>query len=77
MEIFIGIIGAITALSAFILNQFGILKATSFRYDLLNTVGSAFLITYAILTEAYPFIILNTVWGLVSLVDVVKAIKKA
>lgn len=72
MEILIGTIGATIILIGFLLNQFGKLDKDDFRYDLINTIGSIFLILYALILSSIPFIILNTVWGLVSLRDLIK-----
>lgn len=74
MNTLIGSIGAAIILIAFILNQFHIWKDTDFKYDLLNFLGSVLLVVYAILLKSYPFLILNTIWGLVSLKDVLKRI---
>lgn len=74
MTTLIGSLGAALVLIAFILNQFHVWKDTDFKYDFLNFVGSVFLIIYAILLKSYPFLILNTIWGLVSLKDVIKRI---
>lgn len=74
MTTLIGSLGAALVLIAFILSQFHVWKDTDFKYDFLNFVGSVFLIIYAILLKSYPFLILNTIWGLVSLKDVIKRI---
>jgi hypothetical protein len=68
----IGTLGATIILVAFLLNQSEKLKNSDFRYDFMNLVGSAFLIAYAVILGSIPFIILNTVWGLVSLKDLIK-----
>ncbi len=72
--IIIGTIGATLTLAAFLGNQFNKLKNDSALYDLLNLIASIFLIAYAISVKGYPFIVLNTIWGLVSLKDVLKYI---
>ncbi len=75
MTTLVGTFGAFLILIAFILNQFHIWKDTDFKYDLLNFLGSLLLVTYALLLKSYPFIILNTVWGLISLKDLITKIK--
>jgi hypothetical protein len=68
----IGIVGAVITLFAFILNQTGKLTVDDVRYDALNTLGSGILLVYAILIGSLPFVVINTVWGGVSLKDVIK-----
>lgn len=72
MTLIIGTLGAAIILIAFLLSQFKIWNQDNVWYDLLNFVGSLLLVVYAVLLKSYPFLILNTIWGLVSLKDVVK-----
>lgn len=67
----IGILGAAIILVFFILNQSGKLSRDSWQYDLGNVVGSGFLVGYALLIDSWPFVILNAVWLLVSLKDLI------
>ena len=69
---FIGTLGATLILIAFVLNQQHIWKDTEARYDLMNLLGSLLLVVYAYLLMSWPFIILNAVWLLVSLYDILK-----
>lgn len=73
----IGATGASLILITFILNQLHIWKDTDLRYDMINTLGSLLLIIYAVLLQSYPFLILNTIWMLVSLRDVIVTLKHA
>lgn len=66
----IGAGGASIVLIAFIMNQFHVWKDDYLIYDLFNFAGSALLLVYAIILSSYPFIVLNTVWGGLSLRDV-------
>lgn len=68
----LGIVGAGLILLAFILNQFEVWKGTDLSYDLVNLVGGTILVVYGVLTEAWPFVILNVVWSIVSLKDVIQ-----
>ena len=73
----VGIIGTALILIGFILNQIGVWKTSSFSYDLINLFGGAVLIYYALLLSSIPFLVLNTVWVVVSLKDVLRScIKK-
>ncbi len=67
----IGITGMALVLLAFILNQTHVWENDDISYDLCNFVGSGFLVMNAIVIGAVPFIILNTIWGLMSLRDVI------
>ncbi len=76
-ELMVGIIGTALILIGFILNQIGVWKTSSFSYDLINLFGGAVLIYYALLLSSIPFLVLNTVWVVVSLKDVLRScIKK-
>ena len=71
MPLAIGIIGALISLYAFIMLQSNIWKNDDLRYDLSNFIGSALLLAYSLMTKVYPFAVLNTVWALLSLKDVI------
>ncbi len=68
----IGVTGGATVLIAFLLNNSKRLSDASISYDLMNTIGSFLLVTYALLIGSIPFAIINIVWGSVSLWDVIK-----
>jgi amino acid transporter len=72
----LGASGAALILVAFIMNQKHLWKDEYLVYDLVNFVGSALLVTYAILLKSYPFLVLNGVWALVSLRDIVADFKR-
>lgn len=38
---------------------------------MVNFIGSSLLVYYAVVGEAWPFVILNGVWGLYSLKDII------
>ena len=66
----IGIIGAVIILALFLLQQSGKLKNSSLTYDLGNSLGSLLLVIYAIQINSFPFAVLNVVWLVYSLRDV-------
>jgi hypothetical protein len=68
----VGICSAVMTLTAFVANEYGVLSADSITYDLLNFLSSIGLLAYAIHTGVVPFVLTNTVWGLVSGIDVAK-----
>jgi hypothetical protein len=67
----IGVSGAALLLLSFILNQLHVWKDDYLIYDLCNMAGGALLVWYAVLLAAWPFAVLNGIWSLVSLRDVV------
>jgi len=67
----IGICGAGIILIFFGLNQFGRLTSGSLVYDLGNAIGGTLLVVFAYLTDSMPFLVLNSVWAIVSWKDVV------
>jgi hypothetical protein len=74
-ETMIGSVGVGLLLVAFFLNLFGVLKATSRIYILLNVLGG-YLSCYASVLIGYmPFVILEGTWALVALVKFVMSFK--
>lgn len=76
IDLLIGVTGALLILFAFIMNQIHLWKDTYLKYDIFNAVGSLLLMTYAALIISYPFLILNLVWFVVSIRDVIFDINK-
>lgn len=68
----LGICSALLALFAFVGNQYHKLKDTSFTYDFINMISGIGLFIYAYFVGALPFMITNSVWAVVSGIDVVK-----
>jgi hypothetical protein len=72
----LGILSATLLLGTFIANEWGGLSSESIWYDLFNLVASIGLFVYAYHLGAVPFMVTNGVWGLVSLVDVIKDMRR-
>ena len=68
----LGICSALLTLSAFIMNQYGYLDKDDIRYDALNMVAGLGLVAYAISIHGVPFILTNSVWSIVSGIDVAR-----
>lgn len=68
----VGIIGTSVILLAFFLNQIGTWSKDDYVYDVVNALGSGVLLVYAWFLGSVPFLVLNTVWFLVSIKDVLK-----
>ena len=66
---FIGFLGLVLILIAFVLNEFHRINANSKSYDVLNAVGAVLLAYYAFALNSLPFVVLNVIWAAVSLRD--------
>ncbi|TSC81252.1 MAG: Uncharacterized protein G01um101419_844 [Parcubacteria group bacterium Gr01-1014_19] len=73
---FIGSVGAAIILLAFYLSQTRKLNQDSLWYDALNLFGSGILVAYSILLSSVPFLLLNGVWFLISLRDVILDVRR-
>lgn len=71
-----GFSGMFLILFAFIMNQINKWKGDFIIYDAFNSIGSFLLIIYAIMISSYPFLILNIVWFVVSIRDVLLDLRK-
>ena len=67
MELIIGVLGAAIILFAFLMNQLSKWKSNYLIYDVFNIIGSVLLITYSLLINSWPFLILNLVWLAISI----------
>ena len=70
MEQFIQIVGALLVLAAFLLAQFDILDARTYRYLVPNAVGSTAMAITAVITGDWGFVFLEGVWAIVSYVGI-------
>ena len=64
----LSLIGALLILAPFAASQLGRLRTSSWTYQLLNLVGSTVLAVVAVVESQYGFILLESVWALMSLV---------
>jgi len=72
----IGFIGVFQILLAYILNIVGKIKSKDLAFILLNFVGASMACMASILMEYVPFIILEGVWAIVSLISLIKYKRK-
>lgn len=70
----IGIIGAAAILIGFVLNRMRVLETESVSYDGINAFGGLLLIIYALLIGSYPFAVLNVVWFVFAIQNVIRGI---
>ncbi len=66
----LGILGMLCILWAFLMVQAHRWSQDDLFYDAVNFLGSLFLVIYAVSGRAWPFVILNSIWALYSLRDV-------
>ena len=69
-----GITGMIIILVLFVLSRTKKLSQDSIKYDAANAIGAFLLVYYAFTLKSWPFLILNSVWGLFSLYEVIKGL---
>lgn len=72
----LGFIGVSLILIAYFLNLNNKLKADDIRYIILNLIGAMLACLASVLMAYYPFVLLEGVWTLVSLVALVKYFRK-
>lgn len=71
----IGFIGVFQILLAYILNISGTLEKNSLIFILLNLIGASMACFASILLNYIPFILLEGVWTLVSIIALINYIK--
>ncbi len=72
----VGILGMFLILFGFFMTQSHRWSQDDLSYDVVNLIGSCLLIVYGVAGNAWPFVILNAVWALYSLKDVVQDTQK-
>ena len=73
----IGIIGMLLILIAYALNQMHKWNQADLKYDFTNFLGGIMLFVYAFSIQSIPFLVLQAVWALVSLKDVINNLKSS
>lgn len=63
-------------LLSFFMEQTRRWKNNDIKYDTVNFFGAVMLVIYAYSGDAYPFLVLNSVWAIISLRDIIKYFKK-
>ena len=77
IETVIGSTGMLMILAAFFMNQTHRWSADSIVYDGFNSAGGLLLVIYALAIGSWPFLILNGIWTIVSVRDIVMDLQKA
>lgn len=68
---FLSWVGVLIILGAYILNVFGLVETKSVIYLLANVVGSIFILGHAFHRRDYQPAILNIIWAVVALINLV------
>lgn len=71
LALVLGIIGMLFILVGFFMTQTHYWSQDDLIYDVTNLIGSLLLVYYGVVGHAWPFVILNTVWAMYSLKDVI------
>jgi nucleoside recognition membrane protein YjiH len=72
----IGTIGVGLVLIAYFMNIFSLIKKDGILFYTLNIIGGAISCYASILIKFLPFIILEGIWTIVSIIGLLKSIKK-
>jgi len=72
-----GSLGVAILLLAFVLNMLKIIRTESLSYLLLNLIGAGIACFASWLIPYFPFVILEGVWAVVSLVSLVKNLRNS
>ncbi len=75
-EDIIGTIGVSLILIAYFLNIFSLIKKDGILFYMLNIFGGAIACFSSYLIEFWPFVILEGTWAIISVVGLLKSIKK-
>jgi hypothetical protein len=69
------VVGALLILAAFAASQFGAMSIESRAYLVLNILGSLILAVLAAATSQWGFLLLETVWAIVSAYSLVQVLR--
>lgn len=76
INLVIGFFGMLLILIAFLMDQMHKWNSDNLIYDVFNFVGSFLLVYYAIILSSVPFLILNSIWAIFSLKDIIYDLKR-
>ena len=76
MDQVIQVVGALLILAGFVLAQFRVLHVESMTYLVLNFLGSAILAWLAWVDRQWGFLLLETVWAIVSVGGIVQLLHR-
>ena len=71
----VSVLGALAILGAYIANQFRFIGPSNMSCSVMNFIGSTVLAVIAVIEVQWGFILLEVVWGLVSLWGIIKLLR--
>jgi hypothetical protein len=71
----VSVLGALAILGAYIANQARFIGPSNMSYSVMNFIGSTVLAVIAVIEVQWGFILLEVVWGLVSLWGIIKLMR--
>ncbi len=71
----ISVLGAVAILGAYIANQARLIGPSNMSYSVMNFIGSTVLAVIAVIEVQWGFILLEVVWGLVSLWGIITLLR--
>ncbi|MAW94730.1 MULTISPECIES: hypothetical protein [unclassified Leeuwenhoekiella] len=71
----LGAIGVLQILLAYILNLRNVIATTDWSFILLNLIGAAMACAASVLLDYWPFIILEGIWTLTSFIALMNRLK--
>ncbi len=72
----ISVVGSLLILAAYAANQFGWISPSRLSYTLLNLIGSGILTVIATIESQWGFLLLESVWALVSLLALIRLLRR-
>lgn len=76
MNDWIGTVGVSLILIAYFCGSFNLIKANGLLFFSLNTLGAALACIASWLIKYWPFVVLEAVWTLVSIIGIIKAFRE-
>ena len=77
LPLVVGMVGMFFILVAFVLDEFyKNFNGSTVKYNVLNIIGSAGLVYYAVALSAWPFFVLNLVWFVVAVLKLMGILEK-
>jgi hypothetical protein len=71
----VSVLGALAILGAYIANQLRFIGPSNMSYSVMNFIGSTILTVIAVIEVQWGFILLEVVWGLVSLWGIITLLR--
>ena len=74
---FLGVVGSLLVLAAYLLLSSGRVKSASYRYQAMNLSGAACLVVYSALLAAWAVLALNAAWAVIAIAALLRISRDA